>query len=96
MNLSHKMRALYMALLAIARTGETVSLWWELTPALARELLAHNPSNRKRSEKVIVDLAREMTSNRWRESHQGLALGPRLQLGSGLSAQRAGRIPESR
>jgi hypothetical protein len=71
-------------LISAHRSGErTTTLQWPLTPALARALLDQNPSNRAPSAAVVDQYARDLAAGQWSLSHQGIALGPDLELGDG-------------
>lgn len=73
---------LHGLLLAQAQDGATiVTIYWELTPALAAELLLVNFNNRPTSATRARVLARDILAGHWAKTNQGLALSPELFLG---------------
>ena len=54
-----------------------VQISWEMvTPAMAKKWLAHNTHNRHLFKPWASQLARDMTSGKWRTTHEGIAFGP--------------------
>jgi len=45
----------------------------QITPDMARNMLASNPVNRKISERAVADLAKAILNNDWQITHQGIA-----------------------
>lgn len=81
---SHELGKLGRALTEARVPGTKITtVEWEVTPALAAALLAHNPSNEAPSRAVVTAYAHALTYGRWRLSHQGLAVGPGMELGDG-------------
>jgi hypothetical protein len=72
------------ALREARRPGTRITtIEWEVTPALAEALLRNNPSNRTPSPDVIWRYAHDLWEGNWAVSHQGVALGPDLEVGDG-------------
>ncbi len=68
--------------------AKITTVQWEVKPALAEALLANNPRNRAPSLAVVTLYARDLTDGHWPLSHQGLAVGPGLELGDGAHRHR--------
>jgi hypothetical protein len=82
--LGAEVERLRRALAEAAVPGTRITtIQWPVTPALAEALLANNPSNRAPSLDVVTQYARDLTQGNWPVSHQGIALGPELELGDG-------------
>jgi hypothetical protein len=70
-------------LVEMARKGDITQIVVRLTPSLAQALLATDVLNRRPDMNNVFVLARDMSGGHWRVSHQGLGLGPKLELGDG-------------
>jgi hypothetical protein len=82
--LGAEVERLRRALAEAAVPGTRITtIQWPVTPALAEALLANNPSNRAPSLDVVTQYARDLTQGNWPVSHQGIALGPEMELGDG-------------
>jgi hypothetical protein len=82
--LSAEVAKLASALREARRPGTSITtIEWEVTPALAEALLRNNPSNRTPSPDVIGRYAHDLVEGNWAVSHQGVALGPDLEVGDG-------------
>jgi hypothetical protein len=68
-----------------AREGSArvTTIQWLVTPDLAFALLGRNAGNRAPSMAVVGQYARDLQRGQWPISHQGLAVGPELELGDG-------------
>lgn len=75
--------ALYNAAAGGSECKAIVTVPWTITPALAQDLLLNSPSQRATSNTRVERLARDITNKNWRLSHQGIALGPKFELGDG-------------
>lgn len=56
--------------------GDPVTTYEDVSPVQAAYWLEHNAAIRLLSELEIVKMARDMTNDRWRLTHQGLAFDP--------------------
>jgi hypothetical protein len=50
------------------------SYWEDITPAMAQAYLSRNAAGRSLNQNDVSRYARDMAADRWRETHQGIAL----------------------